>query len=230
MMQQRQTLTYLLVLIVLVSAAAFLTVGCTEDSKGPGDAVGNTGSGDSGGNDNGGGDNGGSNGGNGGDSGNGGDNGNSGPTYKRAVFNISSFCECPNWTNGDRDFGGNGPKVELEVTLSKTYDRSQIVLGVDFTARETRPDYTTGSLHTSDIVYTAPSGWKIHDIASEKRFGLSYTDHDHDVDTPTIPSGSLLSYASFKGDTKGPDVGNCTYDDTYFCLYFNQVEVILVKE
>jgi len=65
---------------------------------------------------------------------------------------------------GDREFGGNGPSVRCEVTLSVTADQRAILAAVNFRAKETKADWSETEGSWSREVYRAPAGRKIDGI------------------------------------------------------------------
>jgi hypothetical protein len=66
---------------------------------------------------------------------------------------------------GDREFGGNGPHVRCEVTLSVTADQRAILAAVSFRAMETKADWSETAGSWSREVYRAPAGRRIEGIA-----------------------------------------------------------------
>jgi len=52
-----------------------------------------------------------------------------------------------------------------------------------------------------------------------------YVDDNHQLDFPTVASSSLVREFRIMGDTDGNDVGNCTKDDVYMEITFNEVQI-----
>ncbi len=69
---------------------------------------------------------------------------------------------------GDREFGGNGPKIKCEASLRITNDSSALELNVKLWAQETVHDWSTTEGSWKRIVYEAPYGQKINRIISDK--------------------------------------------------------------
>lgn len=79
-------------------------------------------------------------------------------------------------TKGDREFGGNGPKVYMNVKLQLSTDRRGVDAVVRFKAEETKGDRSTVDETFSPIrVYTAPSGKTIKSILGRTSSTLNYT-------------------------------------------------------
>lgn len=85
--------------------------------------------------------------------------------------------------HGDREFGGNGPRIKSNVTLSVTGDKRRILATVDFNARETKSDWSETRGSWTKTVYYAPKGKKIESIV-----GGSYSK----VDFVSKPAGFQL--------------------------------------
>ncbi len=66
--------------------------------------------------------------------------------------------------HGDREFGGNGPRIKASVTLSVTGDKRRILATVDFNARETKSDWSETRGSWTKTVYYAPSTKRIEGI------------------------------------------------------------------
>jgi hypothetical protein len=150
------------------------------------------------------------------------------PSYLTESFQISRIIQCPTWIGGDKEFNGHGPHVTFTATLSV---RSAVFidLHVTFYAIESPTgDGTAAKFDQTWSIYTAKAGYSIDAITTSTYSTSAYTDTDHDWDYPSL-SGSLVRQLSVIGDTEGPDVGNCTTDDTRFVIDFNQTLVRLKK-
>jgi len=77
----------------------------------------------------------------------------------------------PKHTNGDRNFVNNGPKVHSNIRLSHTDKTAKAEFYVR--AKETKSDWTTAMETKNFTVYSAPSGWKIEEISSDKYTAVS---------------------------------------------------------
>lgn len=77
-------------------------------------------------------------------------------------------------TQGDREFGGNGPQIICRTSLRVSSDRRAIEAVTYFKARETKSDWSTVEETFTNVVYRAPSGKTIDRIldpaSSEVRF------------------------------------------------------------
>jgi len=65
---------------------------------------------------------------------------------------------------GDREFGGNGPKIRVKTTLFVTPDKKRIIATTEFNARETKADWSETEGDWTRTVYTAPKGKVIESI------------------------------------------------------------------
>lgn len=115
---------------------------------------------------------------------------------------------------GDREFGGNGPEVQVRVMLKHDGHTARVRIGM--VAKETAYDWTTGGHDTGWIrLFTVPSGWRIRtmnlgkvDAATGFDFGdwlFSYTDDDYDPDVFEPQDGGPLRRIEVMGET-GPGV------------------------
>jgi hypothetical protein len=107
------------------------------------------------------------------------------PTYTSTVTlrNIDEQLVPTELVHGDREFGGNGPRVKSNVTLSVTGDKRRILATVYFNARETKSDWSETRGTWTRTVYTAPSTRRIEGIV-----GGSYSS----VDFVSEPAGFQL--------------------------------------
>jgi hypothetical protein len=82
---------------------------------------------------------------------------------------------CPNrLERGDREFGGNGPKVKSEVKLRLANNGTEIWADITFSAAETKQDWSTTSGRWSKKVFEAPYGKKITKIVSDQASRTSF--------------------------------------------------------
>jgi hypothetical protein len=89
---------------------------------------------------------------------------------KKVTINLPDFVEwlCPtNRTSGDREFGGNGPKVKCEVKLKISPDSTALIADFYIWAQETVADFSTVDGRWERKVFEAPYGKKIKSILSE---------------------------------------------------------------
>lgn len=147
---------------------------------------------------------------------------------------------CPTDTKrGDREFSGHGPRVTGTARLIKV-GKTRLRLDLDLYAVETKSDWTEARGDWSYTAYTAPSGYYIKSVESNKSYSRGYyIDKDHSLDKLTqsggtesgykITGGKLVKQFDFKGDTGGKDIGNCTTDDVYMNVHFNSVKVTVQR-
>ncbi len=112
----------------------------------------------------------------------------------------SSFFVLPH-TAGDRDFFGNGPRMNVHSKLSLSPDRRRLVAEFGGSAIETRGgDTRAEGVRRGETVWTAPDGWRIERVEVDYRWTdngehqharvsaldrvatASYTDTDHEHD------------------------------------------------
>ena len=120
---------------------------------------------------------------------------------------------CTSQTNGDRDFGGHGPRVRIWAR-EELHNNREVWCVVHFEATETVADWTTGVGDYTFRMYTVPAGWHFKEFASDHESYAEYVDTNHDVDAPPIQDAGFMWRVWVVGDTAGDDVGNCTADDT----------------
>lgn len=88
------------------------------------------------------------------------------PTHVTSVSlrNIDQQLVPHELVHGDREFGGNGPRIKASVTLSVTGDKRRILATVDFNARETKSDWSETRGSWTKTVYYAPRNKRIEGI------------------------------------------------------------------
>lgn len=151
-------------------------------------------------------------------------------TCKEISFMPRSFTrQCPEHINGDREFDGNGPKVEANATL-RVVDNRKVYVDMYLHERETKSDWTECEGKWSELVYKAPNGWVISNIITDMISTTSYTDIDHRLDIPEVSGGRLVKKFEIMGDTRGLDVGNCTAGDAYLNVFFNEVRLEICQQ
>jgi hypothetical protein len=141
-------------------------------------------------------------------------------------------------SSGDNDFGGNGPNVNVTVTIN-IRNSNEVWARIWMRARETKSDWTTAEGTNEQLIYRAPAGTTIRRIISTTSSGLAYTDTDHADDyvmpvlgeqstaaqdsnwqLPTVPGAltPLVHFARVVGDTDGSDIGR-----TGLQVFFNPI-------
>ena len=113
----------------------------------------------------------------------------------------------PPHTNGDRDFHGNGPHVQVSANLY-TQKGQFLFLRVNMRARETEPDNTTADGGESYLIYEAPRGYRIDRIIGQTTFRNLVDDIDqgHSSKSYDTAIGKIVVV----GDTKGDEAGTKT--------------------
>lgn len=84
--------------------------------------------------------------------------------------NIEPLTEwlCPNQLlRGDREFGGNGPKIKCEANIQISRDSTSLIVLVKLWAQETVHDWSTTEGTWTRPIYQAPLGYKIGKILSD---------------------------------------------------------------
>lgn len=136
---------------------------------------------------------------------------------------------CPTHINGDREYKGHGPDVEASAKL-RIVNEKEIYVDLYLHQKETRSNWTECLGNWSYLIFTVPTNWKIKNIITDVSSTTSYRDTDHDLDRPTVSGGNLVNRFEIMGDTGGNDVGNCTSDDAYMNVYFNEVRIRICED
>lgn len=147
----------------------------------------------------------------------------------------------PRLVQGDPEFDGNGPYVNVKVILA--HNEHEAVLRIFMRAAETEPDWTTAQDDTGwHQVYQAPSGWRIQSMNLSRvdeatgvhfsEWSYSYTDDDHDLEIFEPQDGSPINHIAVKGDTDGNDIGvQWDLDSTHaVASLHNPLTVELIQE
>jgi len=138
---------------------------------------------------------------------------------------------CPSLIGGDDEFNGNGPEVDVELTLRRAVGNQQVVLDVYLHEIETRSDWTEGEIRRSLTLGSSPTGRPISHIwapgtngafqwtalGTSPTYGTAnvfYLDTDTTLDRFYNPQW-WVSEIAVNGDTAGGDVGGCSADDSY---------------
>ncbi|MEM6342225.1 MAG: hypothetical protein AAF927_00040 [Bacteroidota bacterium] len=151
------------------------------------------------------------------------------PVIQNFEFQPSSFERlCPSHIGGDREFGGNGPNVTAEASLSIVNQR-EVWVEIYFHVKETKSNWTEARYRESHLLKTIPAGFKFKRFLSDQQTTWTYTDNDHNLDTKSYSSAHLVREFRAKGDTGGDDVGNCSSDDSYLSVWFNKVRIEIIE-
>jgi hypothetical protein len=128
----------------------------------------------------------------------------------------------PRHIGGDREFGGHGPEIWLNVSLYiKPQARNQVWARVEMWARETKGDWTEAYevQHVPVATFARPLNGIVAPTQLPFRFrdqygrfwAVHYVDTNWDVDTIGNPCAcGLLNRVSFIGDTRGDEAGTRT--------------------
>jgi hypothetical protein len=139
---------------------------------------------------------------------------------------------------GDREFDGNGPRVNIEVYVG--IDVRKGVWGrIKMQAIETKADYSTavGDSRWFRLHEGASAGWRVTSVnltqvdpATGLYYSkLEYIDDDHDLDVYRPKDGGPVRSFVVTGDTKGDDIGSGE-GDTHVLVGFNEIRVDLIQE
>lgn len=113
----------------------------------------------------------------------------------------------PSHVAGDRDFGGNGPRVDVSASIS-LQNQTEIWARVRMQAKETRADWTEVAGSTNFLIYRHDR--PIGQLMTPMSASASYTDVNHADDEIVLGAGGLVERFVCTGDTAGPDAGTRT--------------------
>jgi len=123
----------------------------------------------------------------------------------------------PPRTRGDYDFGGHGPRMDINVEL-EIRNGNELWVGMAIWAVETQSDWTTAEGIRWYHIFTAPS--PIQSISpvgvdpGGPEFTHGFTDTGHGLNgyqfPQTIPASRLVWYLGCVGDTSGNEAGSET--------------------
>lgn len=119
----------------------------------------------------------------------------------------------PQHVNGDRDFGGHGPQVNVTASIAIRNSR-EIWATIWMRARETRSDWTEAQGSTTFMLYR--NEMPILSILSDTFSSLSYLDTNHRRDEFNLALNDLVSKFECVGDTRGNEAGSRTGVTVFF--------------
>lgn len=128
----------------------------------------------------------------------------------------------PPHLSGDRDFDGNGPRVEAWAEV--TAKGGEIWVSVYMRAQETQSDFTEAAGTASYLLCRLP--YQSCSIVSSAHSRHRYTDSDHEDDRFSLPPAELVKTFICVGDTYGNESG----ERTGVSVEFNPVIVLVGKE
>lgn len=134
---------------------------------------------------------------------------------------------CPQTvTRGDREFNGNGPRIQTNVTL-QIRNNIEIWAIINFTATETAPDFSTTNAIFERRIFTSPRNRRIAQIITPATTNIEFISPSGGIqiigpvgdssNTVTITEPmNFISSMSVVGDTGGNDIStdNDCSDDT----------------
>lgn len=134
---------------------------------------------------------------------------------------------CPQTvTRGDREFNGNGPRIQTNVTL-QIRNNTEIWAIINFTATETAPDFSTTNAIFERRIFTSPRNRRIAQIITPATTNIEFISPPGGIqiigpvgdssNTVTITEPmNFVSSMSVVGDTGGNDIStdNDCSDDT----------------
>lgn len=153
---------------------------------------------------------------------------------------------CPNRKgNGDREFAGNGPRVQIRLEL-RILQEKYIEADLWFNVKETRSDWTEGEIYMNGIVvYEASVNERIVGF-SERQATIEEIDWiDDDItydyiepDPIKIIGGpnegiynTIAEHYGVMGDTGNEDVGNCNSGkDALLDVTFGLINILVFYE
>ena len=135
---------------------------------------------------------------------------------------------CPDRCGGDKEFGGNGPKVNASASLFVKAKKA-LWVKIYLKTKETKDGDTCAKKEWTFPVWEAPNSFEITDFSPSGSSNANYTDTNHQLDTPSIGGSSLVRKFEIMGDTGGNDTGSCTADDVYINTYFNEVSITYAR-
>ncbi|MBN4050214.1 hypothetical protein JYT28_00500 [Desulfobulbus sp. AH-315-M07] len=149
------------------------------------------------------------------------------PGTQEACFDTGVTVSDLMLTQGDPEFNGNGPVVNVTVELTATPTLLTVQACVDM--KETKSDFTTAVGCAEVTLMVANAG-----VVSDTKFAAEYTDTDHDSDnviseaTSLDPAAGLVKSVQCVGDTAGNDICAATNSDCSMCLF--NLGCVLVTE
>lgn len=152
---------------------------------------------------------------------------------------IGSFCPTV-VIQGDREFGGNGPRMHSSISLQISPDGQHLEAVVDLHAFETGGDNSTTVGRWIKRVWSVEPGKRIVSIDSDTYSEVNFTSeaagaefagcNDGKVYTPPIDGGRLARVYQIIGDTGGGDISddnNCSCDTQIRSIEFNEVRLTI---
>jgi hypothetical protein len=137
------------------------------------------------------------------------------PIVYEEMIDLAPVSFRPPHTNGDQEFKGHGPNVNVSAQFFFRGD--DLCLRIYMKARETVSDWTTAE---GTLEYTMVRGFRRQfQIADGQTLSQAwnYTDNDEEDDaSPVFSEGSVIGQFVCVGDTHGYDAGITTKVTVYF--------------
>jgi hypothetical protein len=137
---------------------------------------------------------------------------------------IGKLCPRKIDNGADREFDSHGPYVAAWAELF-TKNSRELWVHIFLRARETQSDNSQAQSSWNYPLWTAPIGSTIIQYSPDQPSTTEYVDTNHQLDIPPINGSALVQRFEIMGDTSGDDIGNCTNDDVYIIVTFNQIQV-----
>jgi len=137
---------------------------------------------------------------------------------------------CPTKIGGDREFDGNGPDVTASAVLFTIADQKELWAHIELHVKETKSDWSEAQGAWDLPVWPGKLGARITGFSPNTPSTTGYRDHNHQLDIPSISGSALVQRFEILGDTEDNDIGNCTLDDVYVKVFFNQIQVSYLEE
>lgn len=146
---------------------------------------------------------------------------------------------CPQThTRGDREFNGNGPRVQTDIRL-EIRNTNEIWAIIDFTATETVSDFSTVASRFTRRIFTAPAGKTIAQILTPDTSSVTFISQGAGAQFigPNGNSGNtvvvteptnFIKRMRIVGDTGGDDIStdnDCTDDTRIESIEFFPIKV-----
>lgn len=150
------------------------------------------------------------------------------PPCKTFAFSLQpkNVTVTPLLQQGDRDFSGNGPTVNLQLILENRGDHlfARFYMHVEETDANGSPvnDGSRAEAWSEAPLWFSPEGIRITDIFVQKDSSYSYRDSNQDVDV-VVPIQGPVAQFHVIGDTSGADIGS----DTQAVAVFRTFEIEL---
>jgi hypothetical protein len=131
----------------------------------------------------------------------------------------------PEKINGDCNFWGNGPEVDVSAEI-RINDSHELRVDLYMHAKETWLGQSEAEGRWTECLYIAPEGWKITKILVDTVAQGHYVDEDTEYDRI---EKDLCTF-EIMGDTRGYDICGQTEDDTHINVIFNPIEIEICEE